>query len=254
MYLETMISPLPIPCNKAVKEAIGDFVKLHKRYQSMPMTPLSITAEIATGYIPANVDGSCNFDGILAWAVLTMLPGPVLYPNREAVVVPVPLKQLWISSDGKPLWAATPLRPVSGFALGREYWHKRYPVERAEFSRKINANTSAGRYKEIRTPVITRNCEKITCIALGNKPEIERLLTCVSHIGKKGNSGHGRIIRWQVEELGMKPEDAERAILNMRPVPKASPLGKGLSSSRTTLCGWTPPYWYAPWYLECVIG
>jgi len=253
MYLETMIAPLPVPSDK-VREAIGDFVQLHKRYQSMPMQPLSITAEIVTGYIPANVDGTCNFDGILAWALLTSLPGPVLYPNHEAVIVPIPLKQLWITEDGKPLWAATPLRPVSGYLTGREYWHKRYPVERTEFSQKINANTSAGRYKEIRTPVTTRNCSQVSGLVIGNKPEIERLLSCVTHIGKKGNSGYGRVAKWHVEALAMKTEDAETAILNMRPVPKISPLSSGLAwDKKTSYCGWTPPYWFAPWHTECLV-
>jgi hypothetical protein len=254
MYLETMIAPLPVPCNSRVKEAIGDFVELHKKYQSLRMLPLSISAEIVTGYIPANIDGTCNLDGILGSALLTSLPGPVYYPNHEAVVVPIPIRQLWISQDGKPLWASTPLKPGSDCSIGREYWHKRYPVERAELSQKLNANTSAGRYKEIRTPIITRNCKSVSSLVIGNKVEIERLLSCVTHIGKKGNSGYGRVAIWRVEELTIKPEDAELAILNMRPVPTRCPLSDKLISGKRSFCGWTPPYWFSPWHLECKIG
>ena len=161
--------------------------------------------------------------------------------------MPLPLELLWVSDDGLPLWACTPLRPVNDDKGldAVEYWHKRYPAHRAEFGHKLNANTTAGRWREYRTPVHTHSVNTLASLAIGNPEETLRLLETITHIGKKGSQGFGRVAKCEVIAANHNADD----IVSLRRVPVASCLGK----NRKVLpnCPWTPPYWYAPRWSDC---
>ena len=214
-------------------------------YAGLPKTPIIITAELVTPILHAEQDRT-HLDGILSAAAITDHPHPSGWDH--VAIVPLPLDLAWVSPQGLPLWACTPLMPASDTHTSREYWHKRYPSHRAELGDKQSANTSAGRWREYRMPVQAQSVDRLYALAIGNHDEVQRLLDGVSHIGKKGSMGYGRVARWTVTPAAHTLAD----VLAMRPVPVAS----GLIESGVTepIRGWTPPYWYAPHWADCVVA
>jgi hypothetical protein len=245
---------LPTVSSTAKKNGLS-LVSLADRYATAPKEPLKVAATLLTPYVPTEADGALHLDSILSWAVVSSYPAPLTFGDGGAVV-PIPLEILWLSPEGLPLWAASDLRPQGEAVRAREYWCKRYPADRAEFSSKINANTSAGRYKECRMPMATIRVPSLRGLCIGNRQEIERLLLGVTHVGKRPGMGFGRVARWSVEPLAEELSVVRRAIVQARPVPVEyfSHSGTVASSSRIKFYGqgWTPPYWYVPWHRPCV--
>ena len=212
-------------------------------YEKLPKEPVLITAEMMTPILHAERQ-STHLDGILASAVLTDHPHPSAF--GDIVTIPLPLDLVWVSSSGYPLWASTPLVPVDGGIVSREYWHKRYPSHRAEFGNKQSANTSAGRWREFRVPVAAHSTSKLVAMAIGNMAELQRLLDGVTHIGKKSSIGYGRVVKWEVIPHPHTLED----VLSNRAVPVESGLTDGRMERHR---GWTPPYWHAAKWLDCIV-
>jgi len=213
-------------------------------YAAMSKTPLIITAELTTPIIHAERDRT-HLDGILSAAALT--DHPVAGKYDDDTVVPLPLDLAWVSPHGLPLWACTPLMPAGGGMETREYWHKRYPSHRAEFGDKLNAVTSAGRWKEYRVPVHAQSIDRLHALAIGNADEIERLLAGMTHVGKKASMGYGRVARWSVTPGAHTLVD----VLALRPVPVAYYDDDASHGHLVRNRAWTPPYWYAPRWADC---
>lgn len=240
----------------------SDIRKLAEYYEELPKEPLLIIGELGTPYIPTDSSGALHFDAILAWAVVSSCSSRIEF-SPTGSVVPTPLEILWLSPgdmdeklpEGLPLFASSDLFPQGDTLRSREYWHKRYPNDRIEFAKKRKGIvTSAGRWKEYRVPITTIRTAQIRGLCIGNRQEVESLLALVTHVGKKSIS-YGRILRWNVSPLRNYSEEAIRmTILRSRPVPasywishgESFPLGDYISSM-----GWTPPYWFTPWYSKC---
>lgn len=208
--------------------------------------PLIITAELMTPVVHAEQAGT-HLDSILSFAALTAHPMQSGLDDAPCVV-PLPLQLAFVSATGLPLWACTPLMPREAVA-GREYWHKRYPTQRAEFGDRQSANTSAGRWREYRVPLATDAASSLHALCIGDQAEIERLLMVVSHIGKKGSQGFGRVGRWTVTPAGHTLED----VLALRAVPVEFFAGRHPCGVLAPAKAWTPPYWYAPWWSACMV-
>lgn len=240
------IRPLPrvAPWNKG--RPSRNWESRRDEYAALPKAPLVITAELVTPVLHAERDRT-HLDSILAFAALT--DHPVASNYDGAAVVPLPLDLAWVSPDGRPLWACTPLMPAGEGVATREYWHKRYPSQRADFGDKLNAVTTAGRWKEYRVPVHAHSIDRLHALAIGHADAIERLLAVVTHIGKKGSMGYGRVARWSITPSAHTLDD----VLAMRPVPVAYYAGRQPVGSLAINRGWTAPYWYAPWWADCMV-
>lgn len=218
-------------------------------WRTGPQVGMRITAVLGTPYVPT--DGpAVHLDGALAFAAENDIDAAPL--GRTAWVVPLPLRCLWVSEEGLPLWACSDLLPSDPVATGQAYWHKRYPSHRSEFSAKPNANTKAGRWKDYRVPLTTIATERLEAYAIGDPAEVQRLLdTYVSHVGKKPSQGYGRVLRWLVEPA----EVTEADVLRWRTTPAAYWQGKPLPEGMVIgpRRSWTPPYWYRPWQAVCVV-
>jgi len=217
-------------------------------YSRLTKSPITITAELLTPVIHAEKDRT-HLDGVLTFAALTTHPVASSYESHTAVVIPLPLDLAWVSPNGKPLWACSPLVPIGAGVDSREYWHKRYPTHRAEFGDRLNAVTTAGRWKEYRVPVNAQSVDRLVAHAVGNAPEVEKLLSVVTHIGKKGSMGYGRVARWIVAPATHTITD----VLALKAVPVAYFDGQQPSDRVALNRAWTPPYWYAPWWSDCVV-
>lgn len=215
-------------------------------YAALPKASLVVTAELVTPVIHAERNLT-HLDSILAFAAITA--HPVASDYDTVAVIPLPLDLAWVSDGGQPLWCCSPLVPVGETLESREYWHKRYPSHRSEFCEKINANTSAGRWKEYRTPVHAQQVGRLRALCIGNADELRRLLAIVTHVGKKGSMGYGRVARWTVED----GEHAAADVLALRAVPVEYYAGQSPQGILSPLRAWTPPYWYAPWWRPCMV-
>lgn len=238
------LHPLPrvAPWNKGKRSYTWE--QRRDDYAALPKGPIIITAQLVTPILHAERERT-HLDGILSAAALTDHPQASNYDH--AAVIPLPLDLIWVSPQGLPLWACTPLMPVGEGLATREYWHKRYPSHRADFGDKLNAVTSAGRWKEYRVPVHAQQIDRLHALAIGNAEAVEALLAVVTHIGKKGSMGYGRVARWSITPGAHNLDD----VLALRPVPVCyykdrQPVG-ALALNR----GWTAPYWYSPWWADC---
>jgi hypothetical protein len=240
------LAPLPrvAPWNKGRKSRTWE--QRRDDYAALDKSSVVITAELVTPILHAERERT-HLDSILAFAALTN--HPVASDYDQAAVIPLPLDLAWVSPQGLPLWTCTPLMPASEGLATREYWHKRYPGHRAEFGAKLNAVTTAGRWKEYRTPVHAQLIARLYALAIGNAAEIEALLAVVTHIGKKGSMGYGRVARWTVARCTHDAQD----VLALRPVPVAYYAGRQPVGALQLNRPWTAPYWYAPWWADCVV-
>jgi CRISPR type IV-associated protein Csf3 len=217
-----------------------------EKYASLSKAPAIVTATMATPI--AYVSGyTVQIDSLLSAAALTDHPAPSHWD--KVAIVPLPIDLVWVSPEGLPLWACTALAPVGDTADSREYWHKRYPTHRADLSDRQNANTSSGRWREYRTQISAQFSTHLQALVIGNIEECKRLLDGITHIGKKGGMGYGRVLSWSVTPSNHSIKD----VLMARPVPIASGLApvEGITEKNR---GWTPPYWYAPHWSECKTG
>lgn len=94
-----------------------------------------------------------------------------------------------------------------------------------------------------RVPVRRVVCDRWEASCMGNQIEILRLLESVTHVGKKGSQGYGRVLGWEVEE-------SNRFEWGDRPVPVQS-AEDILRSGEVFMCGWTPPYWHRGAWSMC---
>lgn len=268
------------------------FEKLRDEYEAMPKEPLLVRGMLGTPYIPAEPDGSLHLDGILAYQVLkTHLRAPILPRTREddeviPAILPLPLELAWTGDYGErdvvysawsrhmkkteilasgnismrpPLWVCSDLRPQGDSIRSQEYWHKRYPESRHDEVKKSKLpNARSGRWKEYRVPISTIHVPEIRAICIGNAAEIMRLLSEVSHVGKKAGMGYGRVLQWKASRLEQDIETTREAALRARPIPVEylmdaegeMTLRAGDNYSRR---GWSCPYWFAPLWSLAVI-
>lgn len=248
MRLDKSLLPKVFPSHRA--KGYG-FDVLADRYAAIEKSPLIIDAVLATPYVPSGSDSSVHLDGLLSQAVLTAHPCSHHF-NGQACIVPLPIDILWISKDGLPLWAASDMLPDGDTNQAREYWHKRYPSNRSDFGTKLSAITTAGRWKEYRVPLNAVRANKLRAVAIGNKAEVERLLGFMSHIGKKGAAGYGRVAQWVVSYL--PSDNAIDLIHTAKSLPVDYASEKEISGLYNPLKGWTPPYWYAPNHSPCIVS
>jgi hypothetical protein len=240
------LRPLPrvAPWNKGRKSR--NWEQRRDDYAALPKAPLIVTAELVTPIVHAERDRT-HLDSILAFAAMT--DHPVASTFDDYCVVPLPLHLAWVSPQGLPLWACTPLIPATETMASREYWHKRYPTDRADFGDRMNAVTTAGRWKEYRTPVHASSVERLHALAMGDAAAVEQLLQTVTHIGKKGSMGYGRVARWSVTPATHTADD----VLALRAVPVGYYAGREPRGVLQLNRGWTPPYWYAPLWADCMV-
>jgi hypothetical protein len=242
---------IPPPPDKRNGESRGkaerQFDALHQRWQAAEHEPLHIVGRLATGFVPA-VDGALHLDSLLSAAAFTVHGGAKMC-DTESFVLPLPLALIWVSGRGRPLWAATDLRPVGAVRDGVAYLHSRYPDHRSDLAIPRSTVTSAGPFKDVRLPLLIRVTADIEAWCIGIKDDIETLLAAVTNVGRKSAHGRGRVLSWTVEPA---PGIDAAWILERRMTPLEALGGAAVPACRIApRIGWTPPYWDARLHAAC---
>lgn len=200
------------------------------------VTGALITAHVVTPVITS--PWRINLAALLTWAVCDARP-----VSPELLIVDVPgLHLFWRDDDGMPLWAATDIYPVDDAFESREYAHKRFRDDRADFARSMKISLVAGQHKDRRVPLRVVQCDTWVAAALTDDiTAMREQLARVRSLGARGASGYGRVASWTVEEF-----DCDEAFILAR---RAVPVHSGLIDTETANLphiAWTPPYWHPP--------
>jgi CRISPR type IV-associated protein Csf3 len=193
---------------------------------------LKVIAKLLTGQV-ATYDGHLPLDGILAMAWMRkhhpeLVGQPIDFNNMIDAELPLEKR----GEGDNWYWACsfacfTPLKET------KRYWHKRFDEQYAEkyidFGKKRGTvNTKSGEYKAYRIPLNIILIPEITWYAVGDKEEVQELLTEITHIGKKSAQGLGAVREWTVNSI-------DEDLSWLRPMPDEN--GDDFIAIR-------PPYWY----------
>lgn len=218
-----------------------------QRWRDGPHQGLRIMATLATPVLPGAEQG-VHLDGVLSAAVLSSRLVGASVSKVDDHVVPLPLALAWVDDDGRPLWAATDLRSMGPATEAEIYLHKRYPTDRAELAAKRGVLTSAGRYKDVRMPLRAIATWALVGWCIGIAEDVRSLLSGMTHVGRKGAIGQGRVLTWGVEP---DPVDLDW-VLDRRSVPLAALGTAAVPADRVAPReSWTPPYWDARRHAPC---
>jgi CRISPR type IV-associated protein Csf3 len=184
------------------------------------MTSIAITAHLYSGFASSD-PWSPSIDGIIGYWWMREHLGPDLFAitqSKTHAMKPadqLPLKK--IEYDGQ-WWYACSSPIYQNQATVHRHIHRRFDQPHAEKYLPDNIKkvvTKAGSYKNFRMIVQQHITDCVTWHVIGDRAEIERLLSRCSHIGAKVGAGFGRVRRWSYAE-----GDAEIAQY-LRPLPVA---------------------------------
>jgi len=218
---------------------LPQFEELTQRYAEMEHEPLTVTAHLLPNSTIVNYH-NLNLDALLAWGVVRIsMNGLGLETSTEPYWQPVPLEMYWEEETGLPLWCSSAFVPVGDSCEDVLVHHKYTGVQ---FSRTKQVRTTVGRWQSRQKAFPVCVCDALEARCIGNKSEIEHLLSFVEVIGKRRGGGAGAVVaRWQVESAAWDREDI---FVHDGKFARPVPAGCGIvGAGEPSPLGWTPPYW-----------
>lgn len=220
-----------------------------------------ITAHLLNGlsYVPGEV---LSLDGPLLYAATLERLGEAFWRTQPAkddlarqTAEPDPDMPLSVHSDMDTwVYCVSAGEPEEHHGRTLTHWNKRIddgllvPMVQdgiVDLGRSSKVQISTGPYKSYHMPIYDELVERVVWHALSSDPdELLRLLQeHVHHLGKGRNSGHGAVLKWDVDEVPDEREDrwmwAEDEV-PARPLPvKLLDDWKGA----TAVMPARPPYW-----------
>lgn len=196
-----------------------------------------------------------NGDSLIAYLLMRDLLGEDFYtlPTKSPLNLPalleLPLKKSW---NDPGVYHAS----VSLFDTDRKYLttiYKRFDTEDLDHvtTRKSKIPRGMGFFKDCMIRLPLAPCRDVTFYYNGNLGECERLLRCVSHLGKDRDKGYGQVRGVDVEEMD---EDYSlfRDGVAMRPIPYRYIRDRGIPTRMMTLA-YTLPYWWRSNAEPCIV-
>lgn len=218
-----------------------------ERYVGLEYRPLRVEVVFANPPAGYNVP---HLDGILASTVVREATnGAGLPSSAQPYFLPVPLRQVWTSAEGLPLWAATDFQPIGRNEIGVSHWAKRLigpELVKMGKGGPINLRGTEGKWKESLIPLPVHEAVAWWANCEGNAEEIGRLLGLAGSVGKKRSQGHGVVMRWRITKAEAFSFWEKEKLL--RPLP-----GEYAGQEGNALVGWTPPYWLPATQAMCVV-
>jgi CRISPR type IV-associated protein Csf3 len=168
------------------------------------LEPLRIRAYLRSGVVS---DKWRPLDGVLLYQAHRDALGPqtVTIPGDYTVqgVATLPLA---IEHPGRRNWYyRCSWAQWSHDIEGSDHWNKRFDSQFADLvdfrKRRGKVIIEQGKYKAYHMPIFYHSALWIEWYCVGDKAEIEHLLSTVTHIGKKASQGYGRVINWVIESV-----------------------------------------------------
>jgi CRISPR type IV-associated protein Csf3 len=200
--------------------------------------PLKITAHLRCGVIS---DTTLPIDAILLYAAarerwggqeMTQPGAGLIHTGHDNLL---PLERVhhvpWYYHASFAQWPAA-------IAEGQDYWNKRLDVSLIALldDTRRRIPISEGRYRSYHMPIFYRHALFVSWYVCGDRDGIARLLSMISHLGKKYAQGWGRVIRWEIE-----PMAADWSIYG----PDGRPMRAIPDPQGTLYTGYRPSYWNA---------
>lgn len=231
---------------------VTSFEAWNQKCRVLPRSPFKATFTMRS---PIAVTDYIHFDALVWHAALEEQLGPAFWTqtgheNYDLLVPLQPVTHVFTREGvvhretGEPLRITRKYSSASvgtypnGFVEGVTAWRKRcdFPTSYGK------VDTARGMYKAFDTPLAYISTPKIVFYAVGNKPEVERLLkTRISHVGKKRSQGYGRIGEITVEDCAVDYSVFRDDVLQ-RPIP-ASGCPWGFADPVEAYYAYKPPYW-----------
>lgn len=218
------------------------------------LEPLQITAVLRTAVIS---DQYLPLDGILLYQAHReklgardySLPGE--YTNFGGITLP-----LAIEHGGKKNWYyRASWADWSKCVEGQDYWNKRFDNSLADLidfgKKRGNVIIEKGEFKAYHNPIIYRSALWVRWFVMGDKDEIENLLSTVTHIGKKTVQGWGRVSRWMFRRLSDDCSIWREGKL-MRGIP-AEDIRSFDIDQKMGIYGIRPSYWNKPNQMSLIL-
>lgn len=187
------------------------------------MQPLIITAHLMTGFASSD-PWSPAIDGILAYQFMREKLGAeefALNQHRNDKLQPVDGLPLAVEQWQSWWWYQCSSPIYRAHADVTRYLHRRFDAGAAERywgnqGKSGKVLVAGGPYKNVRMPIIQHVTPAVHWSAVGDKAEVERLLSKVTHIGGRCGAGYGRIREWSVTDGG---EQVKVLACGHRPLP-----------------------------------
>jgi len=169
----------------------------------MDYSNLRVTATLQTGIV---CDRWLPLDGILLYQACRDKFGPQIVTTPGGIAPPEVELPLKVIHPSEPYWyyACSWAQPQPWWvAEGQDHWNKRFDSGLANLvdfgKRRGKVLIEQGQYKAYHMPVFYYAADRIEWHCVGDGSRIEELLSTMTHIGKKGSQGWGRVSKWSVE-------------------------------------------------------
>ena len=184
------------------------------------MKPLKITAHLRSGFT-SKFDWSVSIDGIIAYQFMLEKLGIDKFIETQAITSEQePITGLPLAAEryGDDWWYQCSRPFFKSFDSHIKNIHRRFNAQEAERyvgDKTKKVETTKGAYRNARLPKKIIVTPKIDWYVIGDKDEIRRLLSSVTHVGAQRRIGYGSVARWEVEDC----QDAEFKARFMRALP-----------------------------------
>lgn len=169
------------------------------------LEPLRVRAWLRCGVVS---DRHLPLDGILLYQAHRDQMGPqdATIPGDYSGNMQIATLPLGITHPGRRHWYyQASWAQWSHEVEGQDHWNKRFDSGFADLvdfgSKRGKVIIEQGQYKAYHMPVFYRVSLWVEWYCVGDKAEIEHLLSTVTHIGKKPAQGWGRVVRWEIESI-----------------------------------------------------
>ena len=131
---------------------LPEFEAFTREFGALEMRPLVVRAVLKPNSPVISYHPPPYLDNLLARSVVDRATGGNGLPDTpEAYWLPLPLKMVWLSPEGLPLWDSSVFEPIGINISDTVYSHKRPPKALFSEARSIKFNT--GRWMERRLPM-----------------------------------------------------------------------------------------------------